>query len=400
MRREHQCQHQQHPAIREHRGPSGQRPPRQRRRPAGQRRVVAPLRDLRRQRERADREHDHDERDHVADRILESDRRDAQVGLRGQHVGDIQHERRPEIVEDLDEHERRAGDEPRSRQRKHDAAEEPEAVAPQILRRLFHCAVDVAKRSDQVEQNERKVVEALDEDDAVEAVHERDANSERLREQKVYRAVAAEEELQGHRAHERWHHEGQHAERLHEGGAAELEAHGEVGERHCDQRGERHRGERHDEAVDERLAHQRDRQKCPDVAEREPALAIGECRVEHRGHGPGEKDDDEGRDRQREQPGAARGGADSAGGGSHRCHRRRARAAPAHAAGAGALICVHPWRCAPSVREGASRSGAALRAQLCAPLALRAFPSGREQFALGTALRAHFTAFASSIARA
>ena len=126
--------------------PPVERPLAQRRSAARERRVVAPLRDPRGQRERADREHDHDERDHVADRILEPDRGDAQVRLRRQHVGDVQHERRAEIVEHLDEHQRGARDEARRGEREHDAAEQPEAVAAEVLRRFLHRAVDVAER--------------------------------------------------------------------------------------------------------------------------------------------------------------------------------------------------------------------------------------------------------------
>ncbi len=97
-------------------------------------------------RERADREDDHHDRDHVADRVLEADRGDAQVRLRREHVRDVEHERRAEIVEHLDEHQRGAGDEARRGEREHDAAEQPEPVAAEILRRLLHRAVDVAQR--------------------------------------------------------------------------------------------------------------------------------------------------------------------------------------------------------------------------------------------------------------
>ena len=320
MRREHQRQDEQHPAVRQHRAPAGERPLAQGGSAARERRVVAPPGDPRGERERADREHDHHQRDHVADRILEPDRRDAQVRLRRQHVGDVQHERRAEIVEHLDEHQRGARDEARRREREHDAAEQPEPVAAEILRRLLHRAVDVPERGDEIEQDERKVMQPFDEDDAVQSVHERDADAESLAEQQVDRAVAAEQELQRHRADERRHHQRQHAQRLHQRGAAELEAHGEVGERNGDERRERDRSQRHHQAVDERLAHQRDRQERADVAGREAALAVGECRVEDGRDGPGQKDDDERRDRQREQPGAAGGAggrADGAGGGGH-----------------------------------------------------------------------------------
>ena len=350
VRREHQCQHQQHPAVRQHRAPAGERTLAQCRAAARERGVIAPPGDPGGERERADREHDHHQRDHIADRILEPDRRDAQVRLRRQHVGDVEHERRAEIVEHLDEHQRGARDKAWRREREHDAAEQPEAVTAEVLRRLLHRAVDVPERGDEIEQDERKVMQPFDEDDAIEAVHERDADAESFAQQQVDRAVAAEQQLQRHRAHERRHHERQHAQRMHQRGAAELEAHGEVGEWNGDERRKRDRSQRHHQAVDERLAHQRDRQERTDVAGREAALPVGERRVEDGRDGPGQEDDDEGRDGQREQPGAAHAArcrADRAGGDGHRVRGKRARAVEERAAAA--LISPRsrarrPWR--------------------------------------------------------
>src|SRR6185436_11009413 len=48
-------------------------------------------------------------------------------------------------------------------EREDDAAEQPPARGAQVLRRFLHRAVDVAQRHDEVEQDEREVVQALDE---------------------------------------------------------------------------------------------------------------------------------------------------------------------------------------------------------------------------------------------
>ncbi len=92
-----------------------------------------------------------------------------------------------------------------------------------------------AQRRNEIEQDEREIVQPFDEDDAEKTVHEWNADPERIIQQQVDRAVAAEQQLQRHRADERRHHERQHAQRLHQCRATEFEAHRQVGERHRDQ---------------------------------------------------------------------------------------------------------------------------------------------------------------------
>ena len=130
VRRKHEREHEQHPAVRERSFPSGEPAPRAlpfRRAPASRSRARARCAPRAHSAtiENATMHH----ADDVADRILEADRRDAQVRLRREHVGDVEHERRAEVVEDLDEHQRCAGDVAGQRERKHDAAEQPEAAA-------------------------------------------------------------------------------------------------------------------------------------------------------------------------------------------------------------------------------------------------------------------------------
>ena len=81
----------------------------------------------------------------------------------------------------------------------------------EILRRLFHRAVDVAQRRREIDQDEREVVDRLHEDDAVQPVHEGDLEAEPVVEQQIDAAVAAEEQLHRHRADERRHDQRQEA---------------------------------------------------------------------------------------------------------------------------------------------------------------------------------------------
>ena len=101
-------------------------------------------------------------------------------------------------------------------------AEQREAVRAEVLRRFLHGGVDVGERGREVEQDEREIVQRLDEDDAVQPLHERDAEAEPVVEQQVDRAVAAVDELHRHRADERRHHQRHHAERVDQRRAAEI----------------------------------------------------------------------------------------------------------------------------------------------------------------------------------
>ena len=103
--------------------------------------------------------HDQHHGNHISHRIGDADRGDAQIGLRREHVLDVQQQRRGEIVEYLDEHKRRARDVTRQRERKHDAPKQPESMRPQILRSLLHRAVDIAQRRRQVDENEWKIMD-------------------------------------------------------------------------------------------------------------------------------------------------------------------------------------------------------------------------------------------------
>ena len=81
----------------------------------------------------------------------------------------------------LTKDQRRAREVARHREREHDAPEQPQAARAEVLRRFLHRAVDVGERDGEVEQDEREIVQRLDEDDAVEPVHERHGEAERSR---------------------------------------------------------------------------------------------------------------------------------------------------------------------------------------------------------------------------
>ncbi|MNC87570.1 hypothetical protein D3C83_33040 [compost metagenome] len=122
-------------------------------------------------------------------------------------------------------------------------------------------------------------MQRLDEDHAVQPVHERDGEAEPVVQHQVDRAAPAEDELHRDRAHERRHDERQHTQRLDNGRAAEFEAHGEIGERHGDKRGQEHAPEADVEAVPERFLHERDLEERDEMRKREAAFAVGEGHV-------------------------------------------------------------------------------------------------------------------------
>ena len=274
MRRQHQQQHEHDPAVGEHRLPRLELAGGERTAAALQRRVVLAAHRPGRAPQRRHRRHDHDHARDVADRVVDPDRGDAQVGLRGEDAGDVEHERRGDVVEHLEEHQRGAGHVAGHRQRKHDAAEQPESAGAEVLRGFLHRAVDVVERDREVQQDERKVVQRLDEDDRVQPLHDRQVDAEPVAEDQVERAAAAEQQLHRGGADERRHDQRQHAERLDQQCAAKLEARDEVGERQREDRGDHHAHAADVQAVVERLAHQREVEERLEVRQREAAVLL------------------------------------------------------------------------------------------------------------------------------
>ena len=264
------------------------------------RRVVAASERQRRCPQREQRETDHQHADHVADRVFNADRGNPQIGLRREHVGDVEHQWRAQVVEHFDEHQCRTGDIPGHRQRKHNAAEQAQAAGAEILRRLLHGAVDVIERDHQVHQDEREVVQRFDEDHAVQTLHDRQIDVEPLAQQQVERAAASEQQLHRHRADERRHDQRQYPQRLDQQRAAKFKAHREVRERQRNQRCKYHRQRRHAQAVPEGFAHQGYLEERGKVLQRQAAIAVGKSDVNHHDHRHNQKNHQEQRDRQRD----------------------------------------------------------------------------------------------------
>ncbi|MNV36952.1 hypothetical protein D3C71_1284470 [compost metagenome] len=163
VRRQRDQQDDHDPSVGQHRLPRRQPPALQRAAALLQGGVVLALHHARRHPQREDREGDHDHADHIAQRVVDAHRGDAQVGLGREHVGHAHHQRRAQVVEHLHEDQGRTGQVAGHGQRKDHPAEQPPAARAQVQGRLFHGPVDVAHGRHQVQQNERKVVDALDE---------------------------------------------------------------------------------------------------------------------------------------------------------------------------------------------------------------------------------------------
>jgi len=186
--------------------------------------------------QREHREDDQHDRDHIAHRIFEADRGDAQIGLRGEHVLHVEQQGGRKVIEDLDEDQARAGDIARHGQREDDAPEEPAAGTAEVLRGLLHRTVDIAQGCGQVDEDEREIVHALHKDHAVQPFHKRDVDAEPVTQQQVHRAVAPEEELHRDGTRKGRHDQRDHPERLDDRGTAKLEACREIGERQGEDR--------------------------------------------------------------------------------------------------------------------------------------------------------------------
>ena len=229
--------------------------------------------------------------------------------MRRQHVLHVEEQRGREVVEHLHEDERGARDVARHRERQDDAAEEPEAGRAEVLRRLLHRAIDIGERCREVDEDEGKVVHGLDEDHAVEPFHEGNLDAEGVVEEKVYGAVAAEQELHCHGADEGRHDQRDEAERLDERRAAKDEARGKIGERQRESRGQHDRHCRNVERVPEGADEQVGSGEVGEIDERERTRALlGEGDVDHRRDRQDEEEQQEERDGGRGQGLAGRRG--------------------------------------------------------------------------------------------
>ena len=215
---------------------------------------------------------------------------------------DVEQQGRRHVVEHFHEHQAGAGDVAGQGQRQGDTAEQAQAVRAQVLGGFLHAAVDVAQSCREIDQDERKIVDGLQEDDAVQPFHEADLEIEPLVEQQVHRTVAAEQELHRHRADEGRHDQRQEAQRLHQHGAAELEACREIGERQRQHRRPHDRHRRHVDRVPERAHEEVGAPEVEEIDEGESTAALfGEGDVDHRYDGYDQEDAEEQRNGQRER---------------------------------------------------------------------------------------------------
>ncbi len=121
-------------------------------------------------------------------------------------------------------------------------------------------------------------------------VHDRHAEAKPIVEQQIDRATAPKDQLQRHRAHKRWHDQGQHAQGLDQQGTTKLEAHRQVSQRHRDDRGKHHRRQRHAQAVKKCLAQQALIKEIAEMPQRQ-RTGFGHKRgVNHQAHWPQQKD--------------------------------------------------------------------------------------------------------------
>ena len=86
--------------------------------------------------------------------------------MRSEQILVVQHERCSKIIDRADKSEQRAGDKAGKHERQRDEPPQAKAVTTQILRHFFERRVDVGKRHDAIEQDERKKVQRLDQNDA------------------------------------------------------------------------------------------------------------------------------------------------------------------------------------------------------------------------------------------
>jgi hypothetical protein len=139
-------------------------------------------------------------------------------------------------------------------------------------------------------------VQALDENDAVQPFHERDPEAEPVHEQQVDRAVAPVDELHGHRADERRHDQRDHAQGLDQRRPLEAKTHGEIGQRHGDDRRHRDRHQGDVDRVPRRLDHDRGAEEIGEMDEGE-APPVPERDEDHGGDRHDQESDQEDRDR-------------------------------------------------------------------------------------------------------
>ncbi len=148
-------------------------------------------------------------------------------------------------------------------------------------------------------------MQGLDEDDAVQTFHERDLEAKVLRQQKVDRAVAAEQELHRDGADEGRHDQRDNADALDQRASTEVETGGDIGQRQGDNRCHDHGHRRDVEGVHEGTAEQRRAEEIAEILERQGScMGILEGDIGHLQDGKDEKRQQEDCDRDARNCGA------------------------------------------------------------------------------------------------
>jgi len=83
-------------------------------------------------------EHNKDAGNHISHGITDPDTRNSQECLRGEHVVYVQQQRCAQVVKNLDEHQRSAGDISWHCQRENDALKEPQSITAETLGCFLH----------------------------------------------------------------------------------------------------------------------------------------------------------------------------------------------------------------------------------------------------------------------
>jgi hypothetical protein len=201
--------------------------------------------------------------------------------LHGRRIVEVEHQRRAELGETPDQHDRPAREQARSHERERDATEDRPPRRPEIRRRLLHRWVEVGQGGRDVEEKDGVQRQRLDEYDAhqssrADPIHRRARlhETDGVRDAREY-AEPAEDLPHPDRADEWRQDQRDEQQPVGDRLAPEVEPHAHQRQRHGDQRANARHADRDDRAVEQTLAQRMILEDGGDVAEREPAAGAG-----------------------------------------------------------------------------------------------------------------------------
>ncbi len=245
--------------------------------------------------DRAD-QHDRDQR--VGERVSA----DVLPAVENLDAGDprvVEHERRPQLREDPDEHDRAAGEESGMDERERDLPEPAKARAAEVLGGLLHRGIDVRQRGDGVQVDVGVEREGFDDSDAPELVRRKPVIGPPMRpqpqvhDQRVERAVLPEDLLDADRAHERRKDHRDEDRGIKETLQGIEVPVGDEGQGHRDQEGERGPGARQEEGIAQGLQVDRVGEERAEEREREAPVRVHEAPLQDLEDRPEEEDSEE-----------------------------------------------------------------------------------------------------------